>query len=303
MEETEKNIKPKTPWHDWFGNLFKVSLIPTGLDVETDVPVMKKLPEADIVIIIRRSGTKWTKDQLKYLPDGIRQTRAKHVLIELKFTESINADAICQIAGYYKFYKIQHQLKRKSDLKCFLVSSKTPWKSTLQKFKYHETRYSGVYRSNSPVFELFPIISLNDLSDAPYNILFKLFASKKKATIDATNKVKSELYDQFPEPLKAFLTDYITRCLTAGGNDMDYLNMSQQEKTQLRQEWLSQFTTSELLSNRSSSEVLANYSTPEVLANYSTPEILANYSIEQILTGLSSEQLKALSETINSAND
>jgi hypothetical protein len=68
----------QTPWHDWFGNLFKVSLIPTGLDVETDVPVMKKLPEADIVII-RRSGTKWTKDQLKYLPDGIRQTRAKHV--------------------------------------------------------------------------------------------------------------------------------------------------------------------------------------------------------------------------------
>jgi hypothetical protein len=165
------------------------------------------------------------------------------------------------------------------------------------------------------------VFLLNDLSDAPYNILFKLFASKKKATIDATNKVKSELYDQFPEPLKAFLTDYITRCLTAGGNDMDYLNMSQQEKTQLRQEWLSQFTTSELLSNRSSSEVLANYSTPEVLANYSTPEVLANYStpevlanystpevlanysIEQILTGLSSEQLKALSETINSAND
>jgi len=337
MEEIEKIFKPKTPWHDWFGNLFKVSLIPTGLDVETDVPVMKKLPEADIVII-RRSGAKWTKEQLKYLPDGIRQTRAKHVLIELKFTESINADAICQISGYYKFYKIQHKLTQKSGLKCFLVSSKTPLKSTLQKFKYHETRYSGVYHSNSPIFELFPIISLNNLSDAPYNIMFKLFASKKKATIEATKKVKSELYNQLPEPLKAFLTDYITRCLTAGGNDMDYLNMSQQEKTQLRQEWLSQFSTSELLSNRSSSEVLANYtpsevlanysssevlanytpsevlanySSSEVLANYSTPELLSNrspseiisnYSIDQILTGLSSEQLKALSEMINSSN-
>jgi len=283
MKETEKQIKPKTPWHDWFGNLFKVSLIPTGLDVETDVPVMKKLPEADI-IIIRRSAPKWTKDQLKYLPDGIRHTRARHVLIELKYTESINTDAICQVAGYYKFYKIQHKLKRKSDLKCFLVSSKTPWKSTLQKFKYHKTRYPGVYRSKSPIFELFPIISLNNLSDAPCNILFKLFASKKKATLDATNKVKSELYDQLPEPLKAFLTDYITRCLTAGGNDMDYLSMTQEEKAQLRQEWLSHFTTSELLSNRSPSEVISNYTT------------------DQILAGLSSEQLKALSETINSAN-
>ncbi|KPA15584.1 hypothetical protein MHK_004223 [Candidatus Magnetomorum sp. HK-1] len=55
MADTEKKIKPKTLWHDWFGNLFKVSLIPTGLHVATDVPVMQKLPEADVVII-RRSG-------------------------------------------------------------------------------------------------------------------------------------------------------------------------------------------------------------------------------------------------------
>ena len=39
-----------------------------------------------------------------------------------------------------------------------------------------------------------------------------IFASKKKkAAIEATKKVKSELYNQLPEPLKAFLTDYITK--------------------------------------------------------------------------------------------
>jgi len=102
LEEQEKHIKPKTLWHDWFGNLFKVSLIPTGLDVTTDVPVMKNLPEADI-IIIRRSGKKWTNNQMQRLPDGIRHTLASHVLIELKYSESINTDAICQIAGYYQF--------------------------------------------------------------------------------------------------------------------------------------------------------------------------------------------------------
>jgi len=292
MEDTEKQIKPKTLWHDWFGNLFKVSLIPTGLDVETDVPVMKKLPEADIVII-RRSGTRWTKEQLQYLPDGIRHTRAIHVLVELKYTESINTDAICQIAGYYKFYKIQHKLKRRSELKCFLVSSKTPRKSTLQKFNYYETRYPGVYHSQYPLFDLFPIISLNDLSNAPHNILFKLFASKKKATIDATKKVKSDIYDQLAEPLKIFLTDYITRCLTAGGKDMDYLNLTQKEKVRLRQEWLSHYTTSELLSKRSPSEVLSNYEPSEVLSNYST---------DQIIASLSSEQLKALAKVINTSN-
>jgi len=51
MDKTDKQVKPKTPWHDWFGNLFKVSLIPTELEVLTDVPVMAKLPEADIIII------------------------------------------------------------------------------------------------------------------------------------------------------------------------------------------------------------------------------------------------------------
>jgi hypothetical protein len=337
MEDTEKHIKPKTLWHDWFGNLFKVSLIPTGLDVETNVPVMQKLPEADIVII-RRSGKRWTNNQLQYLPDGIRHTRAKHVLKELKYTESINTDAFCQIAGYYKFYKIQQKLNRKSEIKCFLVSSKTPRNTTLKKYKYRKTRYSGVYRSQSPIFELFQIISLNDLSNTPFNILFKLFASKKKETIDATKRVKSDLYDQLPGPLQNFLTDYITRYLTSGGIDMDYLNMSQQEKMRLRQEWLSQFTTAELLSNRSPSEVLSNYSPSEVLSNYSPSEvlsnyapsevlsnyapsevlsnyapsevlsnyapseILSNYTTDQIISGLSSEQLKALSKTINAEN-
>ncbi|MBF0453164.1 MAG: hypothetical protein HQK75_20860, partial [Candidatus Magnetomorum sp.] len=44
------------------------------------------------------------------------------------------------------------------------------------------------YVSQFPLFNMFPIISLNDLSNAPHNILFKLFASKKKASIDATKK-------------------------------------------------------------------------------------------------------------------
>ncbi|KPA11698.1 hypothetical protein MHK_008097 [Candidatus Magnetomorum sp. HK-1] len=210
MTKTAKKIKPKTLWHDWFGNLFKVSLIPTGLHVETDVPVMQKLPEADVVII-RRSGHKWTENQLIRLPDGIRHTQAEHVLIELKFTESINTDAICQIAGYYKFYKIQHKLSKISDLKCFLVASKTPRKSTLQRFQYRGTRYSGVFKSKCPICELFPIISLNDLSDAPHNILFKLFASKKKESIGATKKVKSDLYEGLPDDLRSFITDYINK--------------------------------------------------------------------------------------------
>jgi hypothetical protein len=272
MTETEKQSKPKTLWHDWFGNLFKVSLIPTGLEVATDVPVMKQLPEADIVII-RRHSKSWTKEQLKRLPDGIRHTRANHVLIELKFTESINTDVICQIAGYYKFYKIYKKLTKKNELKCFLVSSKTPRKSTLQRFQYHKTNYPGVFKSKGPICGLFPIISLNDLSNTPHNILFKLFASKKRETINATKKVRHRLYNQLPEPLQHFINDYIKQCLIKGEMTMDYLNLTQEERKKLKQEWLSMYSTEEILSSRSPSEIVSYISQDQIIANLNTHQL------------------------------
>jgi len=55
---------------------------------------------------------------------------------------------------------------------------------------------------------LVTLISLNDLSDAAHNILFKLFASKKKSTINATKKIKSDLYDRLAEPLQDYLRTF-----------------------------------------------------------------------------------------------
>ncbi|ETR67451.1 MAG: hypothetical protein OMM_11586 [Candidatus Magnetoglobus multicellularis str. Araruama] len=112
-----------------------------------------------------------------------------------------------------------------------------------------------MYTSQFPLFDLFPIISLNDLSNAPHNILFKLFASKKKASIKATQKVKSDLYDQLPEPLKTFLTDYINRYIIMGRDDMDYLNMTTEERNQFRLEWI------------------AKHKPPDILDYFSPPEV------------------------------
>ncbi|MBF0450185.1 MAG: hypothetical protein HQK75_05745 [Candidatus Magnetomorum sp.] len=289
-----KKIKsPKTPWHNWFGNLFKVSLIPTGLEVETDVPVMNQLPEADIVII-RRQTNKWTNTQLQRLPDGIRHTRAACVLLELKYSESINVEAILQIGGYYKFYKHSHNLNQINSLKCFLISSKTPQKKTLNRFRYKPTRYSGVYKSSCPICRLFPIISLNDLSDAPYNLLFKLFASKKQASSNATKKLKTDLYGTFPYHLKCFISGFIYKCLIKGGKDMDWLNLTPKDMQSLKKEWLST-----LYDSCTPSEVLSNYSPSEVLSNYSPSEVLSNFTPENFLAGLNSEQLNAISRILN----
>jgi len=263
--------------------------------------IFRTLDTVKIKLYQNYTSTRWTKNQLlERLPDGIRHTRASHVLIELKFTESISTDAICQIAGYYKFYKIHQKLTKKNELKCFLVSSKTPRKSTLQRFQYHKTIYPGVLKSKGQICGLFPIISLNDLSDAAHNILFKLFASKKKATINATKKIKSDLYDRLPEPLQDYLNDYIKNCLIKGEIYMDYLNLTQEERKKLRQEWLSMYSTEELLSNLSLSEILSNYSSSELLSNLSSSEILSNFSPDQIIENLSADKLAVLAKMLNS---
>ena len=102
-KQNPKIKKPKTKWHDWFDGLFKVSLVPLGLSVKGPQPVMNDLPEADI--LITKKSKKFTKAQKERLPDGIRDSQAKHIIIKLKYTESLNEDAYYQTFGYYKFFK------------------------------------------------------------------------------------------------------------------------------------------------------------------------------------------------------
>ncbi len=154
MTETEKNTETKKenrPWHRWFGNLFRVSLIPLGLQVETGYPVMKDPPEADVVII-RRNEPVWTEAQADRLPDGVRDTDAAHVILELKYSESVNRDALCQTGGYYKFCRTHNKLKDR-EIQVFLISSKTPRKSTLEEFGYELTEKAGVFARKGGIMD------------------------------------------------------------------------------------------------------------------------------------------------------
>ncbi|MDM8516847.1 hypothetical protein QUF76_11660 [Desulfobacterales bacterium HSG16] len=75
MEQNSKNEtkqdKSDPGWHRWFGSLFKEILTPLGLDVQTEMFVMTDPPRVDVVII-RKPVKEWTKEQLMFLPDGIR---------------------------------------------------------------------------------------------------------------------------------------------------------------------------------------------------------------------------------------
>lgn len=54
--------KPKTRWHRLLGRMFKELLVPAGITVLTDVPVMSEPPEADI-LLLKKEQSRWTKEQ------------------------------------------------------------------------------------------------------------------------------------------------------------------------------------------------------------------------------------------------
>ncbi|RZN13461.1 MAG: hypothetical protein EF812_07610 [Methanosarcinales archaeon] len=83
----------KTRWHRLFAKLLEELLTPFGITVITEFPVMNDPPEADI-LILRKNQAEWSKQQLALLPDGIRESKAGHILIEFKYSESVNKKAL-----------------------------------------------------------------------------------------------------------------------------------------------------------------------------------------------------------------
>jgi len=54
---------------------------------------------------------------------------------------------------------------------------------------------------------------------------------------------------------------------------MDYLNLTQEDRKKLRQEWLSMYSTEEVLSNLSSSEILSNFSPDQITENLNADKL------------------------------
>jgi len=239
LEEREKELEsqneekqPKTRWHYWFGVLIKMMLSAVGLDVKTDHPVMNELPEAD-VIIINKDKKRWTNEQLKRLPDGVNDSKAAHILLELKYSESLSEDSYCQTCGYYKYYKDSSKLNR-NDVDIFIISSKTPSKKFLEAFGYIQTNHAGVYKSHSLLVRIVTLISLNDLAKTPNNIMFKLFASKKREQNAVSKKIKNMIKAKtLPTGLDEYFYNFINILSRKGKNEMDWLKLSPKEKQEM----------------------------------------------------------------------
>ncbi len=186
--ENQKQERPrKTRWHRLLGKMFEELLTPLNIEVMTEFPIMNNPPEADI-LLLRREQPKWTDEQKSVLPDGIRDTGADHILIEFKYTESVNHAVLSQALAYDTFYKRAQRLSA-NRVQTVIISSKTPTKKFIQKFGYTETGLPGVYHSQTPMLEALPLILLNELTDTPHNLFVKCFASRKKEKERAFKKL------------------------------------------------------------------------------------------------------------------
>ena len=168
---------PKTRWHRLLGRMLEEWLAPVGITVQTEVPISSDPSKADI-LLLRNQRTRWTNSQKERLPDGIRNSSASHILIEFKYTESINRESILQILSYDTLYRRAQKLKW-HQLESFLLSSKTPRKTMLAQFGYQATEISGVYRTENDVCSHITLVLLNELSKEPNNIPLKCFASRR----------------------------------------------------------------------------------------------------------------------------
>jgi hypothetical protein len=192
-------------WHVAFAEVLKVFFTPLNLSVLPEVPVMGKSPEVDI-LLFQRETLKWTIKQQERLPDGIRQSDARSVLLEFKYTESVDKSALIQAQAYDYFYK-QHQALMDKDVQTFIVSAKKPRLKTRKIWGYEQVLHEGVYKSNNELLKRIPLISLNELSDQRHNAYFKLFASHKVEREKAFKTLEREgLLPLLPEPLEMLLS-------------------------------------------------------------------------------------------------
>ena len=173
-------------------------MTPVDITVESEVQVMSEPPKADI-LLLRRQGKAWSEAQRQLLPDGVRDRQAQHHLLECKFSESFNEDALQQAVGYDYFYRQSQQLKG-SELQTYIVSAKTPRAAVLESFGYYNSEHPGVYVSILPLAKRVVLLVLNELSDAPHNEFLRLFASRQQVRQQTIGHVLQQAPAHWPEP-------------------------------------------------------------------------------------------------------
>ncbi|NJN68423.1 MAG: hypothetical protein HC884_17770, partial [Chloroflexaceae bacterium] len=189
---------PLIDWHHLFGEVLEQVLGPLDIVVQTDVDVSNKPPEIDVLLMRNKAiAPTWTPAQRALLPDGIRERRANHIIIEFKYTESVNQDAVQSLLGYEVFYRRSRSLKTE-EVHAVLASGHTPRQTTREILGYTQPEAPGIYRNTIGLLARTSLMVLSELEDTPHNVLFKLFAQRRRARAVALARFEREMWKKVP---------------------------------------------------------------------------------------------------------
>jgi hypothetical protein len=184
LSHSSKNVQ----WHQIFAYSLKLALSPVDIKVFSEIEVTAKPPRADILLLCNNSS-RWTKQQRARLPDKIRDQDAGHVLIEFKYSESLDESVYQKTAGYDIFYRTANELSA-TQVQTYIVMSNTPRLATLERNGYRPDRLPGIWVSEIDIFRRIPVILLNELALTPHNLAFKLFASRMEQRRKVIRKIQ-----------------------------------------------------------------------------------------------------------------
>lgn len=280
---TENLDAPKTSWHLLFSKLFEELLPPVGISVQHNVELMSQSPEADILLLRREKA--WTKAQRERLPDGIRDSHARHLLLEFKYTESITDSAIRQTLVYDTLYK-KHQDLSEAEVQTFLISAKKTQSERLANWGYVSTEQAGVYHNPLWLLKDIPLISLNELSDETHNAWVKCFASHLIEKRKAFDALKSKSLNTMTVQLKWFLSGLWRHWFNDQKEDDMTLDMTPEQLTKMGEMWgevfLNELTIEERLAGLKSQDILSRFNPEERLVGLKPEEWLATLKPEEI---------------------
>ena len=290
----QKSQTPKTRWHRLLGKLLEELLVPVGIKVFTDFSVMSEPPKTD-VLLLRKENRRWTKAQQERLPDGVRDSRAKHILLEFKYTESVSENAFLQALCYDYLYRRTQALKR-HEVQTFLVSSKTTRKATLEKYGYFQSDKKGVYQSAFPLLQFVPLISLNELSDELHNAYIKCFASRLKEKKWAFETLMHKGFSKFNIRFQWVIEGLIHYWFSTKGEAME-IELTPEKVMKMGKKWqelvLSGLKPEEVLSRFSAEDRLIGLKPEERLKGLGLEDRLMGLGLEDRLMGLSIKEIEA----------
>lgn len=315
-EPTSNQVKPKarrTLWHRFLGKEFELLLTPVEIEVITEVQVSSVPPLADI-LLLRRNTPAWTPAQLQFLPDGIRDSSASHILIEFKFRETFNEDVVRQAIGYDYFYQQGQQLQDE-DLATFVICAQTPQADTLAAAGFHATAQPGVYRHESIAVRRVTLLVLNELEPTLHNAFVQCFATNRRVRTAAFRRIKELGEQALSDELWNFLYGLQQQWQQKGGNMKNLTTdellleeeLTPEDLIESGREWrdifLASMTPEERLAGVSGADILHLFEQDEqilrdVMAKVPPEERLAGMAPEERLAGMAPEEMAILHEQI-----